>query len=259
MKLVLAGLVLVALAAGLFLFVRSKSAAANPTPAGTGQTFEQRYANLPTDALERRRRSNEVMRSEGVPVNEWLPVVESEAEIRLPSTEEVAMRAAANLLVAMKGNGMPQSEVDEIARQYNLARWFSPKEAKFIADPDPPEREQQIQTWRYEAANTLLWSLGFVDRLDSPRKQCDPSEIIPLLRENTRQQFLAKAKLRPASEILDQADLIYRYRWALVDARLHGKPTPAGLSDDVAMERHQAFNWLMEHTETGWDDISLDT
>src|SRR6266700_3223055 len=121
------------------------------------------------------------------------------------------------------------------------------------------ERQRQVQTWRYEAANALLWSLGFVDRLDGPRNPCDPAQLAPLILNQSREQFLAKAKLRPVPEILDQADLIYRYRWALVDARLHGRPAPAGLSDDVAMERHQAFNWLMEHAEIGWDDISLDT
>jgi Domain of unknown function (DUF4272) len=70
---------------------------------------------------------------------------------------------------------------------------------------------------------------------------------------------VGRAVLRSKSEILDQADLIYRYRWALVDARYKGREPPAGLNPDVAMERHQVFNWLIEHSKTAWDDISLDT
>ena len=223
------------------------------------ETFEQRFSNLPKDSLDRRARSNARLRAEGVPVNDWLPAIESEQDLRLLSTEEVAMRAAATMIVALKGHGMPQDKVDAVVRDYELSNWFSPHEAAFVADPNPSESESQVQTWRYEAANALLWSLGYVDRLDTPRELCDPAAIAPFILEQSRAQFLAGAKLRSKTEILDQADLTYRYRWALVDARMKGHLAPAGLSDDVAMERHQVFNWLMEHADTPWDEISLDT
>lgn len=199
------------------------------------------------------------MHAQHVPVNDWLPVIESETEVKLPSDEEVAMRAAATLVVALKGEGLDQGNVDTIVRDYDLSKWLSPKEAAFIANPAPSRSERDVQVWRYEAANALLWSLGLVDRLDAPKGGCDPRALAALLKNNTRAQFLARAKLRAPAEILDQADLIYRYRWALVDARINGRPPPAGLSDDVAMERHQALNWLVRHAEDAWDDISLDT
>ncbi len=222
-------------------------------------TFEERYPDLPQSDVQRRSRSVAVMRAEGVPVNEWLPILALEEEVDLPSTEQVAMRAAAVLVVALKGHGMPQERVDNVSRDYGLAGWFSPNEAKFIRDPRPTVRERQIQTWRYEAAKALLWTLGFVDRLDGPRTLADPEELASFVLDHTREQFLVDATFRSKSEVLDQADLIYRYRWALVDARLQGLGSPAGLNADVAMERHQAFNWLIEHAEAGWDDISLDT
>src|SRR3954453_20468780 len=78
---------------------RLRGKAVPPAPT---QSFDQRYPGLPADALRRRARSMARLRAEGVPLNEWLPVVESEAELRLPPTEEVAMRAAATLAVALK-------------------------------------------------------------------------------------------------------------------------------------------------------------
>lgn len=227
--------------------------------AAKSQKFEERFPDLPKDAVDRRTHSNAVMRAEAVPVNEWLPVIEAENDLLLPSTEQVAMRAAATLIVALKAHGMPQEKVDELVREYNLAGQLSPNEDKFINDLTATDSEHQIQVWRYEAANALLWSLGFVDHLGGPRELVDPKKIASIIVDSTHEQFLAKAKLRSKSEILDQADLIYRYRWALVDARLNGREAPAGLSDDVAMERHQVFNWLIEHAEIDWDDISLDT
>jgi hypothetical protein len=199
------------------------------------------------------------MRTQGVPVNEWLPVIESETEVAPRSKEEVAMRAAATLVVALKGEGLGQVHVDDIVRDYRLAGWLTPEEKRFIDNPATTEGERNTHVWRYEAANVLLWALGYVATLDAPRTGCDPSKLAVLLKENPREQFIAKARLRPMSEILDQADLIYRYRWALDDARIKQQPAPAGLVDDVAMERHHALNWLTRYADQAWDDISLDT
>ena len=61
------------------------------------------------------------------------------------------------------------------------------------------------------------------------------------------------------SEVLDQADLIYRYHWAVVDANLKGKLPPGKLDGGVTMERHYALNWLIGYFDQEWDDISTDT
>jgi hypothetical protein len=79
------------------------------------------------------------------------------------------------------------------------------------------------------------------------------------LSSRTTQQFIADAKLRDFSQILDQADLIYRYHWAVVDARVKQKPAPAGLEKGVVMERHYALNWLIGYMNQAWDDVSTDT
>ena len=41
--------------------------------------------------------------------------------------------------------------------------------------------------------------------------------------------FLENSKMRSMEEILDEADLIYRYDWACVDARVNGKDAPSEL------------------------------
>ena len=69
----------------------------------------------------------------------------------------------------------------------------------------------------------------------------------------------AKARLRPQAEILDAADLIYRYNWAATDARINGRSAPAGLDGSVIYERHYALNWLIGYLDLPWDDISTDT
>ena len=79
------------------------------------------------------------------------------------------------------------------------------------------------------------------------------------MKEKHKEQFISSAKLRTPSEILDQADLIYRYHWAVVDARVNGKEPPAKLDPSVVMERHYALNWLIGYMNQEWDDVSTDT
>jgi len=105
----------------------------------------------------------------------------------------------------------------------------------------------------------MLWALGYVEDLGKPSSICDVSKAVTIMKERTSAQFLADAKLRSFSQVLDEADLIYRYDWAVVDARVNGKSAPAGLDPGVVQERHQALNWLIGYMDQHWDDVSTDT
>lgn len=211
------------------------------------------------EALDRRDRSNAVMRAEGVPMLASLPVIETEAETTLPTAEEVTMRAIATIAVASKGISATDKDVEALVRKFGLSAYLSPKERAFLAEAYPTRQQLVAFSWRFESAYVLLWSVGLIDKLGDVRESYDPAPMFALLNDNSRSQLLAKAELRSKREILDQADLIYRYRWALVDADAGGRPAPAGLNGDVAMERHQALNWLIYHAEQEWDEVSLDT
>lgn len=84
-------------------------------------------------------------------------------------------------------------------------------------------------------------------------------QAVSILADRDIETFIKEAKLRPLNEILDPADLIYRYHWAVVDAIINGKAAPAGLDSGVVMERHYALNWLIGYMDQSWDNISTDT
>ena len=72
--------------------------------------------------------------------------------------------------------------------------------------------------------------------------------------------FMAKTRLRDIEEILDETDLIYRYHWACVDARINGREMPGGLLESVVMERHAGLNWLIGAYDCDdWDDVPVHT
>jgi hypothetical protein len=233
------------------------------TPAGDlavrRQHIKQQETNVSAEAQVRKDRSIAILKADKVPFIEHLPLIETEAESTRRTTEQVATRAMALCIVAVKGEGLEQEIIDKLVEDYKLATAFTPKEKEFINNPNPTQHDRVQFAWRYECYWVMLWALGYIDELERPDKICDVKRAVSFLRENGRDGFLKKANLRPQSEILDAADLIYRYHWAVVDARVNNREAPAALDGGIVMERHHALNWLMGYMDQEWDDVSTDT
>jgi len=214
---------------------------------------------IPAEAIDRRLRSETILRTEGVPFLAALPVIETAAEALKRPKEEVAPRTLCLLFVAAKGEGLEQEVVERVLESYELRPHLTPKELAFVLDVSPSQHDRLQFTWRYEAAWPLLWALGFVAQLGKPAQICDVEFAARTVTETTTSQFIEDSELRPIADILDQADLIYRYHWAVRNARIKGQQIPAALDPGVTEERHYALNWLIGYTEQAWDDVTTDT
>lgn len=223
------------------------------------ETIDSMESSATPAAIERKARSEARLVSEGVPVNGSLPAIEDNKNVKYRTQEKVAWRAMALLVVALKGEGLEQPIVDRIVTNYSLKEYFTPQEAAFIQQQSATENERVQYTWRYEAAWTLLWALGYVEHLGKPIGICDVPRAVETMRKRTSAQFISDSNLRSTDEMLDEADLIYRYHWAVVDARINGKPIPASLDPGVTLERHYALNWLISYMDEEWDEVSTDT
>jgi hypothetical protein len=210
-------------------------------------------------ALKRQQRSETILAKEGVPVNADLPPVGTERDALVRTREEVAFRAMCLIAVAMKGERLDTPLVLRVIREYGLARHLSPQERDFVRAPEPGKRDALKFSWRYEAAWTLCWALGHVETLARPDAICDVARLVATMRDRTPAQFVEGASLRPLPQILDQADLIYRYNWAVIDALVARRPPPAGLNPGVCHERHYALNWLIGYSDQPWDEVTTDT
>ncbi len=241
------------------LLMAAQLAVSAPSLSERKEKIKSMETKVSPEALRRKEQSETILRAEGVPINKFLPVIETESEAKFRSQEQVAYRALALLIVAVKGEGLEQPVVEGVIKDYNIEKYFTPNEAAFIHNPSPSEHDKLQFVWRYEAAWVLLWALGYVDKLEKPTAICDAAQAVRFMQERSTKQFLSDAKLRPMHEILDQADRIYRYHWAVVDARINGKSAPATLNPDITMERHYALNWLIGYMAQEWDDISTDT
>jgi hypothetical protein len=209
------------------------------------------------EAADRKRRSVAVLKREGVPFIEHLPAIESAAETTLRPVEEVALRAITLGVVATKGQTGDQRLTTALVDRFRVRGALSPKELAFVEHPEPSQHDRIQFTWRYECHAVLFWALGFIKALPRPDRVVNVAEIAPILADRGRDRFIAEANLRPVAEILDATDLIYRYHWAVTDARINGRPAPAGLDPGVVMERHYALNWLVGGED--WDDVATHT
>jgi Domain of unknown function (DUF4272) len=208
---------------------------------------------------ERKIRSESILKEFNVPINKYLPYIEDESEALVRAKDEIAIRALSLLVVAVKAEGLEQDIVESIVDKYSLQKDFTPKEIAFIKDSSPSQHDKTQFIWRYEAAWTLLWALGYVEELSPPTHICDVPAAVTFMQQRTREEFLSDSKLRTLSDILNETDLIYRYHWAVVDARVNGLSIPSNIDSSVVMERHYALNWLIGYMDQEWDDVSTDT
>jgi hypothetical protein len=222
--------------------------------------IEEHKAMPPSaEALARKARSIERLKKEAVPFNDHLPVIEDSAGAKIRTVQEVCERAIAVCMTAAKGEGIEQNVIDAIIKKLGASPFFTPKERAFITNPNTTQVQRAQFSWRYECYWVLLWALGYLDTIGRPEKACDVPRAVDFLRHWSTPRFISGARLRPVHEILDEADLVYRYHWAIVDARVKNLETPAGLDKGVVKEWHYALNWLIGYMDQEWDDISTDT
>ncbi|WP_111859960.1 DUF4272 domain-containing protein [Acinetobacter sp. CFCC 10889] len=215
---------------------------------------------------QRKEQSIEILKHRDIPYIDWLPMIESVEDVEVRTAESIAQRAIACLWVIQVAcdidNGRYNDEIKDFV--LNVLAKMQVMDAlteneKAILHEDVSQQDVINMVWKYEAYWVLLWALGIVEELNYPENivDCDFA-IQAVVSAKTFEEFMAKVKLRDIEEILDQADLIYRYDWACVNARLKQEQAPAQLNSAVVVERHGALNWLIQ-SDSDWDHPDVST
>jgi hypothetical protein len=219
-------------------------------------------------AEKRKMRSNTLLAKHGIPLCPELPPLPEESRIRLRSRAEIVERATGMLMASLYAERLRdtgdirvgRSFVESIIEEYKAEPYLTPGEKAFLTD-DAPQVDAVIRyVWRYECYWVALWVLGFIEELSFPDTICDVPYMVSFLRDKgSVAAFTEAATMRGVTEILDQADLIYRYDWACVDADVKKQPPPSHLEPSVVRERHRMFNWLIHYMNQHWDAVCADT
>lgn len=210
--------------------------------------------------VARKQRSLAKLRDWYIPTVAHLPCIVADEEVQLRTKEAIVQRTIAVAFTAAKGEGVEDDIIQMLVEQFEAKSFFSPEEQDFIQNPQPSDQDRAKFTWRYEDLWVFLWILGYIEQLDFPNHICDVAKAVGVVQEaGTYAQLLEKAQLRSTAEIMDEADLIYRLNWAVVNARLKQELTPAGMDAGVVFERHYALNWLISYQGLAWDTVRTDT
>ncbi|NRR33040.1 DUF4272 domain-containing protein [Oxalobacteraceae bacterium] len=210
------------------------------------------------EQLRRKKKFTDLVAAIGAPINKSLPVVEDVGAIRLRSADEVAGRALAVTIAAMKASGMAHEDITQLVKQWQIYDYLSPQELAFIQSPQPAQADLVKFSWRYEGLEVLLWALGYKTQLPSPNGISDAGGNTEFVAKNHGPLLAKNAKPRTASEILDMADYYYRLHWSAVELRLQSKVNPS-INEEIIMERHFALNWLIRYLGKDWDNMTTDT
>lgn len=207
------------------------------------------------------------LKAANIPYIDWLPVIEDAASVRVRSAEEIARRAIGCLIAIQAACDRNENRYTpenaqwcmELLQRYGISE-LTPNEVRILNNQGD---EQGIinMVWKYEAYWVLLWALGIVPQLNAPTDVVDCDFAIAAVSQHTDfAAFMKTVHLRDIDSILDEADMIFRYHWACVNARLKQKPMPGGLDSGVTMERHAGLNWLIDadHSDD-WDNPDVST
>lgn len=214
------------------------------------------------EAIERKGRTEEILKEMSVKLNLNLPPIAAETETTTRTRQEIAKRVSALAIcnfVAFDHLGGNQAK--DYLKTHGLLNILSPKEQDFLKNPNTLCKRQE--TWKSECIWVLLWALNKVDGLGSPANLCDldlvADEDYPVGPTKDPNTFIETAKsMRSTKEILDANDYYYRLHWAVVDARLQ-QTTVDGVHPSVVYERHYALNWLINYRNQTWDEVNCDT
>lgn len=229
----------------------------NDTPSST--LDGEQAAFVPTsDQAKRKDKSELKLQERLVPINQFLPMIESEAEVSIRSAAEIEGRLLALSAVAGIATDDNRKAVEAFANDKGAKVHFTANEAAFFANPNPEMHDRIQFSWQYECAWVLLWALKLCDEpLSYPEEPCNVTKLIEVV---CTTENLTLNGVRSKEEILNEADLIYRYHWAVRDADLNGREAPSGLHGGVVMERHKALNWLTRYNDNAdWEEVTTDT
>ena len=222
--------------------------------------------------MTRKEQSEAILRTHQIKINPHLPEM-GKTEIKAP---EVLLRRALTALLtaqvaidAAEDNEVVASALffRGILRRFGLEPELTPDENRLFALSFPPaepvpERDAIQITWRIEMCVPLFWACGLIPgELNYPDTVADCTELIGRINECSDFDALMQlVSMRPADEILDHADLIYRMDWACVDAMIRNEPVSGGLSYDIVAERHKGFNWMISAFDAeDWDNVKAHT
>lgn len=216
---------------------------------------------------KRKEKSFAILKEKGIPYIEHMGVAAYDASSIIPEKEAILRRAVAIFAACVKSEiytcgryedpiATTKKVLGDLEGLYGVAGLLSTEEKAYVDNANPDMASHNKFGWRYECCAVLLWALSLVE-MKEPTEICDASELGGIIWQNDMNSLLKKAVLRNREEILDMQDLVHRYHWACIEARIKKFRLPM-LDEEIISEWHYALNWLAGvDGVTDWDEVPV--
>lgn len=205
------------------------------------------------DLKEIRQISLTKIRDLGYPVNETLPLLENDLNIR--SYDEVCNRILTLYACVACSFGFSVSEALKWIKKEKLKACLTGMEAEFLRKKS---NNKIFFQWQVESLWALTWAVSLHDDLNF--FSCCENDFISLFPDIKQQQntqdFRKKGRLRSQLEIVEMLDFSYCLHW-LCTENLLKKKSLNHLDSNIIRERRRALEWIL--SDHDWDEIVLDT
>ena len=215
---------------------------------------------------DRRSKTIERLKKEGVKVNEHLPLLPSSEEVTFKSDDEIMNRIIAAFTAIQVGCSIRNGENYEEAVNYMVEfmkkckgdeKYLLDKERR-VLDGSYSQQDVVDVVWTYESVFTLMWAIGYkADKYEYDVSQiCSGDAVIfdmKLIADGTNSSPNLKKE-----KVMNMLDLFYCYNWACVEKQLHPETPIGNVNFEVVLERRRALEWLISD-ERDWFEVGLDT
>lgn len=206
------------------------------------------------EALARKLRSEAILTKQGLPTASELPCFAPASLIQMRTQEETIARAAAVSCISHRAQLDYLNDLDEFMQEEGIFPFLTADEKRFyFSSPDRESPHNAPYTWRIEGAHALYWALGHMLRLDYPDAPTDHKVLFHLFFTRGLEGFRASSRLRLTGEVLDAADLYFRYLALCRRRSGEDAGAPGMLAHLVVHERYVALCWLLGRGE--WDTL----
>ena len=214
---------------------------------------------------ERKANSEKILTQKGIDFQEELEPIKSADQVKLRSFDEICRRAVAALLSTQAAIELNDNNPEGMEKFKRLMVYFGVENdlnsyENRVMENKASEQDLVAVVWEYECCWALFWALGLLDDITDAAEICDCKTAINFVSQcESMEDFKSQCSLRSADEILDMADLYFRYDWACDHhAYIDSDWNIGGLDKDIVYERRLAIEWTMSSTDD-WFNINLDT
>lgn len=191
-----------------------------------------------------------IMKKKGLPYMSEMKLIPFDSIVNIRSKEEIAKQMVKEFCIAHKAVNRLEG-ISDINDQY-----FITTVLKFQPIPDVLAVLSQISNgefdnveltqlaYLYERANVYMWVLGLGDK-PLANKQCLVAYISLLLdKYKNMEDLINKCKIKSYEEIMEYADLITRYEWAMIELNKDNEKSKH-INKDSVMEQKRAMDWVV--------------